>query len=637
VDRWLGQLHDIEAPLELRMRSDRQWEQDPLPALDLLKVEQLQKWANGWNEKPQGFTWENRAQHYSAIFERRFSRQETGRAWLRRLILKRPVTVGYHLLSRILLGTEHKVVITTNFDRLVEDAIAIAEGITVLPFGSKELAGYVTKLQATPVVAKIHGDVQLDTYNAAKEIADLDDEWKEALRNLLRRYTPIVVGYGGNDPGFMRFLIEESSQLLVERPIYWTSRRPEQDATHSFMSQLAKQPCFQLVRIPGFEELMVKLVECWDFPSFEDLIQRRTERIVADYRAASVRARQALEGRMVRIEDPQVPSLITTAKSIELPAPAQRTWKDWRDAADSVATPAQKGAILAQSLESIPDSPALRARAAAVRSERNPADNQPTEQALVAYEDAVRRLGPDHEETMDVKHSLGAIHLARGEFDHAEPLFREAFEARKRVLGPEHPDTLYSQNAFAFTLSCRGDHKGAIERLDEVLIARKQTLGPEHSDTLWSMNNLANAFAFSGNHARAAELHEGVLQIQIRSLGKEHPHTLVSLSNFASFLIVRGEFSKALALEREAFDAFQTHYGEDHPFTLTSRYNQGAALLGLGERDESILWLREAFERRERVLGSDHPDTLEAQRTLDRAIHAEGTKGGIVNGETCNG
>ena len=61
-----------------------------------------------------------------------------------------------------------------DFDRLVEDAIAIAEGITVLPFGSKELAGYVTKLQATPVVAKIHGDVQLDTYNAAKEIAGKD-------------------------------------------------------------------------------------------------------------------------------------------------------------------------------------------------------------------------------------------------------------------------------------------------------------------------------------------------------------------------------------------------------------------------------------------------------------------------------
>ena len=76
VDRWLGQLHDIEAPLELRMRSDRQWEQDPLPALDLFKVEQLQKWANGWSEKPQGFTRENRAQHYSAIFERRFSRRE---------------------------------------------------------------------------------------------------------------------------------------------------------------------------------------------------------------------------------------------------------------------------------------------------------------------------------------------------------------------------------------------------------------------------------------------------------------------------------------------------------------------------------------------------------------------------------
>src|ERR1700674_1281446 len=79
---------------------------------------------------------------------------------------------------------------------------------------------------------------------------------------------------------------------------------------------------------------MVKLVECWDFPYFEDLIQRRTERIVADYRGASERARQALAGRIVRIEDPPMPSLNATEKSIELPAPAQRTWKDWPDAAD---------------------------------------------------------------------------------------------------------------------------------------------------------------------------------------------------------------------------------------------------------------------------------------------------------------
>jgi tetratricopeptide (TPR) repeat protein len=112
---------------------------------------------------------------------------------------------------------------------------------------------------------------------------------------------------------------------------------------------------------------------------------------------------------------------------------------------------------------------------------------------------------------------------------------------------------------------------------------------------------------------------------------------LLAAKKRARAYVVRGEFSKALALEREAFDAFQTHYGEDHPITLTSRYNQGAALLGLGKRDESILWLREAFERRERVLGPDHPDTLEAQRTLERAIQAAGTKGGIVNGETCNG
>ena len=122
VDRWLGQLHDVEALPELQMRSDRQWEEDPLPALDISKVERLRGWAHEWSDKPQGFTWENRAQHYSAIFERRFSRPDAGRAWLRRLILRRPVTVGYHMLGRILLGTKHKVVITTNFDRLVEDA-----------------------------------------------------------------------------------------------------------------------------------------------------------------------------------------------------------------------------------------------------------------------------------------------------------------------------------------------------------------------------------------------------------------------------------------------------------------------------------------------------------------------------------
>jgi hypothetical protein len=57
-----------------------------------------------------------------------------------------------------------------------------------------------------PLIAKIHRDLLLEPINTPEGTARLADGWNRALKELLGYYTPIVIGYGGNDGSLMDFL-----------------------------------------------------------------------------------------------------------------------------------------------------------------------------------------------------------------------------------------------------------------------------------------------------------------------------------------------------------------------------------------------------------------------------------------------
>src|SRR6185436_9287240 len=95
-----------------------------------------------------------------------------------------------------------RVVLTTNFDNLVRDALGLLapDQDPFICHGESDarfLPGHAGRVR----IVKIHGDIDRETYNAADQIETLRDGWSGALRLVLADHIPIFLGYGGNDPG----------------------------------------------------------------------------------------------------------------------------------------------------------------------------------------------------------------------------------------------------------------------------------------------------------------------------------------------------------------------------------------------------------------------------------------------------
>ena len=104
VDSWLRELH---------AREDH--ERRPLA-----------QWATAGTLGIPGFAHARAVESYSQVFARRFAgRPDEGHAYLERILQGRDPSFGYSVLAQILANTRHRVVITTNFDNLVADALAI--------------------------------------------------------------------------------------------------------------------------------------------------------------------------------------------------------------------------------------------------------------------------------------------------------------------------------------------------------------------------------------------------------------------------------------------------------------------------------------------------------------------------------
>ena len=127
-------------------------------------------------------TEENKYSFYSRYYERRFSRLPMdGYNFLERLMEHAKPSTGYVMLAYLLSKTSHNVVITTNFDHLIEDAVNYYAQTIPLVIGHEALAHYITTAITRPTIIKIHRDLLLDPKNRTNEVEQLHESWTEAL------------------------------------------------------------------------------------------------------------------------------------------------------------------------------------------------------------------------------------------------------------------------------------------------------------------------------------------------------------------------------------------------------------------------------------------------------------------------
>jgi SIR2-like domain len=174
---------------------------------------------------------------YSSLLERLATTKAARRALLaeffepsdedRELGLKVPGPAHFAIASLVRKGIV-RVIITTNFDRLLERALEV-EGISPQVIaGEGQVAGMEPPQHMQCTIIKLHGDfASLEQRNTIEELSSYPAPTEQLLRRVLDEYGLVVSGWSGEWDTALVAAIDGSANRRY--PLYWTARSSLRD------------------------------------------------------------------------------------------------------------------------------------------------------------------------------------------------------------------------------------------------------------------------------------------------------------------------------------------------------------------------------------------------------------------------
>ena len=211
--------------------------------------------------------WEH--SEYCTYFEKIFgNNKERQRAYLKRILSEEQVSlsVGNRVMGALMVCGHVRIVFTTNFDSVVENAVAEMGGKSLAAYhleGSQS-AKYALNNEEYPLYCKLHGDFRYDSLkNLSEELAEQNHDLSECLINASNRFGLIVAGYSGRDTSVMTLLHKVlGSNNPFPHGLFWTGIDnsplcPEVDK----LLELARSKRVQAeyVKIDTFDTFMLRL------------------------------------------------------------------------------------------------------------------------------------------------------------------------------------------------------------------------------------------------------------------------------------------------------------------------------------------------------------------------------------------
>ncbi|MCK5312919.1 MAG: tetratricopeptide repeat protein, partial [Desulfobacteraceae bacterium] len=238
-----------------------------------LAKDKLTEWEKGIK-----FNIKNIGTFYSDLYQKRYEASpKVGYDELKKLMDSSEPDLGYVILSQILAKEKHNFVITTNFDYLIEDAVRIYTSTKPFSAGHETLAEFVSSQTERPTIIKVHRDLFLHPFNDKEKTDELKKEWKKALLPILKNFSLLAIGYGGNDGSLMDYLKEIDP--VDRNPIYWCVRN--KNPLNSKITELLTEKDF-IVTIHGFDELMHALYNVLEYDIFENLDDIESHKLILD-------------------------------------------------------------------------------------------------------------------------------------------------------------------------------------------------------------------------------------------------------------------------------------------------------------------------------------------------------------------
>jgi len=252
----------------------------------------LEEWATPERVGINDFRIDDLARFYPQLYQRKYSDDARGgMAFLEGEMDGKEPSYGYSVLAYLLAETQHRVVVTTNFDNLVVDALSIHSNKFPLRIDDDALVKYAPDELGRPLLAKVHGGLGFSPKNAPDDVSILSPNWCMRLEKILARYTPIVIGYEGNDGSLMGCL----KKLPAEIPdrVWWCVYAPDANPTDCLkhvspnVREYVESRHGQFVPIHGFDQLMAilqwRLHEIGLIPDLQQRLEERTRQRELNY------------------------------------------------------------------------------------------------------------------------------------------------------------------------------------------------------------------------------------------------------------------------------------------------------------------------------------------------------------------
>jgi hypothetical protein len=222
---------------------------------------------------------------YSAFFEAAMPSPLDRRSYIENVAAGRSPSFGHLALAVLMALDKCRLIWTTNFDGMIEDAAAQIYGTAKkLTMAEPELADRAIQAlneERWPLYVKLHGDFHsVHLKNTSVELASQDEELRIALTSASQRYGLIVAGYSGRDESVMAALdqgLDTSSPF--PSGLYWChyGADPPLPQVSSLIARAIKRGVdARIVQAGTFDETIGRLLDLIDIPP--DLAQHLDRR-----------------------------------------------------------------------------------------------------------------------------------------------------------------------------------------------------------------------------------------------------------------------------------------------------------------------------------------------------------------------
>ncbi len=162
---------------------------------------------------------------------------------------------AHHAIAQLVKRGIVRVILTTNFDHLMEQALDAA-GVSPQVIARPEAVNGMAPLAHAPAtVIKLHGDYKdLASRNTPDELGTYPQEWVTLLTQVFDEYGLLISGWSADwDTALVNALDGSSSRRY---PLYWDSR----SSKGASAQRLLKNRFGQVIECPGADELFDSLV-----------------------------------------------------------------------------------------------------------------------------------------------------------------------------------------------------------------------------------------------------------------------------------------------------------------------------------------------------------------------------------------